>query len=102
LIFEGQTIPPGVVRKGFKNFFVMKKIRVSVLVLGLMFIASPIVSFSQGLPPCSGGVLVSGGPGSGQASVYDCWYWVQVLSASLPGGGCAGAHRDCSTTPPTP
>ena len=80
----------------------MKKFGISILVSGLMFFASPMVSFSQGLPPCSGGVLVSGGPRTGQASVYDYGSWVQVISASLPGGGCAGAHRDCSTTPPTP
>ncbi|MFN3997747.1 hypothetical protein [Algoriphagus sp.] len=80
----------------------MKKFGISILVSVLTLLVSPMISFSQGLPPCSGGVLISGGPGSGQASVYDCGSYIQVISATLPGGGCAGAHRDCSSTPPTP
>ncbi len=85
----------GVKKKNMKKLFVNS---ICVALFGL-FGLMPV--YSQGLPPCSGGVLVSGGPGTGQASVYDCGTWVQVISSSLPSGGCAGSHRDCSNTPPS-
>ncbi|WP_075351604.1 hypothetical protein [Algoriphagus marinus] len=81
----------------------MKKVK-SIILLTLMLAGTfQINVFACGLPPCSGGTLVAGGggcSGNPEASVYDCGGHIQVISTLLPGGGCAGAHRDCSTTPP--
>ncbi|SIN67492.1 hypothetical protein [Algoriphagus halophilus] len=73
------------------------------ILFGVLVLVGSLVThvYSQGLPPCSGGVLISGtgGPGGGEPSVYDFGSYIQVISSSLPGGGCAGEHRDCSSAP---
>ena len=80
----------------------MKKFT-SILVAALILATTnPIYLVACGLPPCNGGVLISGGggcSGNPNASVYDCGGYIQVISSSLPGGGCAGSHRDCSSSP---
>lgn len=75
----------------------MKKLKISLLIVGV----SQFNLSACGLPGCSGGTLISGsGDCTGSsASVYDCGGYIQVISSSLPGGGCAGSHRDCSSSP---
>lgn len=81
---------------------IMKKAKI-VMLLSLMLVSTIQVNLSAcGLPSCSGGTLISGGggcSGNPNASVYDCGGYIQVISASLPGGGCAGSHRDCMSSP---